>query len=1636
MVRKLASLSRRTLISLILILVIVLVVILICLWGLLQPGTPQEGVESSALRVEWPSASTAVPDNPRPTTEPAPVQLFVGPLVAGTNTARLARMFDEEQALEHIAYLADDELGGRQPGTPGGRAAGDYIAAQFAEYGLEPAGVGRSYFQTFTVPYGQITSQPVFTIISPGGKRLTSTYTYRTDFRALTGGYLGAGEGEGPVVWLNECLHNDYAGLDMIDKIVLCRYTGNPEVYRQAIEHQVGGVLLVDRMQEDVEFRRGGYRETAWVPQTIPAYMISEDVANDLLSGTDYTLDELSFRFTATPLSTTVRLAVTVEEQDKVKARNVLALLPGSDPIHGEEVVVFGAHYDHLGPEPDGTIMNGANDNASGVATMMEIARLWHAQGFRPSRSVLFAAWDGEEQGLLGSRHYVENPTLPLTQTAAMLNLDMVGAGEILQIDGEGSVAAQLQTGAEAYGITYTVTFMGRSDHMTFHRAGVDSAMLIYWPDTYYHTPDDEIDTVRPEKVKAVGAISAHTLATLAEGHIELAHAVERLRASIATGNREAFLEGLDPTDPNLQTVQAAWFDNLWSRGLTDVTIEPRDMRVGDGEAEVTLRTAYRWAKTTQTGRSISYDAQFVQRDGVWYFAGYRPATLAEDVITVGQFAELGVEINELLSTTQETYVSLATGLGLEPVRASRFIYYPDAATMRAVARPAASRDTRWLVPSAGLVEIAWGEAITPAAVSLILNQMGLPPDEGSWLREGLTLQHSGNVQRRHLPTLVATRVLTPLLDFPPLDDLPEEEARPYRARAWSATEYLLSRYGNDGLQALCALWGETGDPQTAFQRALGLSPSQFESAWRASRVAPLEANAEAIDSTIAARAKAVLAGDESGFLATVDSADPTLRTEESHWFANLSAHPVSSYTVTKELVDWSPERNEAIVALRVNTVISGEMPAPFSYDARFVQKGNHWVYADVAWNELFSQHFILRHQIPDRDWAKRILDLAEAAYDQVTTDLDMTPRQPVEIKIYENGPTFLGLLSSPASNGGTSHSEAGEAIKLWLEENNESAIQKLLAHELTLRILVEQGLETAWLLEGVASFETDRVRPLGTHWGAAQRAPTVQEAVRRHWELPLEDLFSFEDVPQDEMELAHAQSWSLVSYIVEEYGLPELRRLVTESIADNTITALRTGLDVDPASFVAEWQEYARTEGLREGLVSLAQRFDPERALGHISILSSPEFGGREAGTPGADLTADYIADRFAAVGLEPLGDLPAASAGSQATVTNELDIIPRGYLQRLPISHTHLIDTPALTLLDKDGAVIYEFAYREDFFESAGDGTAHGELVWLHTEDVEEMSFGGAIVLKQDVDDPAALATRLQHYGAGGLIVVTDKEPKDFESHYVRPDPNSEGSIPVFDITRAAFETLLEQLGMEYRDLTFAPSALPLNVQMEQTLLRLPVTTTLTANVLGLMPGTDPDLADEVLIVGAHYDHIGQSPDGLTFPGANQNASGVGALLEMAQVWRSTGFRPARSVLFAAWSGEELGSAGVSHYLDHPAVPLTQTVGVIALDSIGNGRGYRLVYYGMQKHDLPLVHRVEASTAQLSRRAQRRVSTGEGWHTYFNSAGIPTVKLIWDEAERDYYLPTDTPDLLDLERLAFSGEVLTLSVSWLAGW
>lgn len=210
--------------------------------------------------------------------------------------------------------------------------------------------------------------------------------------------------------------------------------------------------------------------------------------------------------------------------------RNVVGLLPGADPALREEAVVVGAHYDHLGrgesfslaPDARGFVHNGADDNASGVAALLAIARSL-AEGPRPARTAVFVAFTGEELGLLGSAAYTANPAVPLADTRAMLNLDMVGrlgAGPLL-VYGTGT-AEELEALVVAAGAAEGVELLrhpdgyGPSDHTSFYARDVPVLHLFTNVHGDYHRPSDDWEKVDVEGVARVGALGARIVREVA----------------------------------------------------------------------------------------------------------------------------------------------------------------------------------------------------------------------------------------------------------------------------------------------------------------------------------------------------------------------------------------------------------------------------------------------------------------------------------------------------------------------------------------------------------------------------------------------------------------------------------------------------------------------------------------------------------------------------------------------------------------------------------------------------------------------------------------------------------------------------------------------------------------------------------------------------------------------------------------------------------------------------------------------------------------------------------------------------------------------------------------------------------------
>jgi hypothetical protein len=340
-----------------------------------------------------PKPESTVPTTIRPTVAPSAATQPEPEYSIDQDTGYMegAQLFDDAAALAHVEFLASDALQGRLVGTPGNQEAGEYIAARFAEYGLQPVGTDDSYFQPFTATVSLNVEQPILTVFPPPGSSSADGRTYLTHYEYVPriSMYVGSGDATGRVVWLGKCLPSDF-GIHLAGKIILCAPLFGSEftqAVEKALQYKIGGLLII--REDDGPYTRSGYGFGELID--MPAFRVSYAITEDLLEGSSYLLDDLDQLAVPTTLATTVHMASAFERKE-TPARNVLGYLPGTDPQKKDEVVIIGAHYDHVGVDPDGTIYNGTNDNASGVAVILEIARLWQSQGFHPARSVLFAA--------------------------------------------------------------------------------------------------------------------------------------------------------------------------------------------------------------------------------------------------------------------------------------------------------------------------------------------------------------------------------------------------------------------------------------------------------------------------------------------------------------------------------------------------------------------------------------------------------------------------------------------------------------------------------------------------------------------------------------------------------------------------------------------------------------------------------------------------------------------------------------------------------------------------------------------------------------------------------------------------------------------------------------------------------------------------------------------------------------------------------------------------------------------------------------------------------------------------------------------------------------------------------------------
>jgi hypothetical protein len=353
------------------------------------------------------------------------------------------------ELFEYVEELASEKYEGRLTGTEGYNRSADWVVEHLESWGVQPAGDDGTFYQSFANPYTLVLegSKVVLHVPVKDGAVIDKSYVYQTDF--LPGSTSDSGEVTAEVIYVGygitapELDYDEYAGLDVKGKIVLVEPEvpisprDEPETFKKWRPYSFHQYKVINAAEHGAAGMIYNYHianpNSVFIDGLVVTY-VAPSIVEDVFRGTGKTHEETKERIKkdrkVQSFVTGKKLTVAnvTEHHPNGLAKNVLGLIEGSDPDLKNEVVILGAHLDHLGFNHE--MMPGANDNASGVAVVMGVAEALSKTSYKPKRTILFAFFGAEEQAVKGSEYYLENPAFPKEKTYAFLNLDGVGRGK------------------------------------------------------------------------------------------------------------------------------------------------------------------------------------------------------------------------------------------------------------------------------------------------------------------------------------------------------------------------------------------------------------------------------------------------------------------------------------------------------------------------------------------------------------------------------------------------------------------------------------------------------------------------------------------------------------------------------------------------------------------------------------------------------------------------------------------------------------------------------------------------------------------------------------------------------------------------------------------------------------------------------------------------------------------------------------------------------------------------------------------------------------------------------------------------------------------------------------------------------
>jgi hypothetical protein len=495
-------------------------------------------------------------------------------------------------------------------------------------------------------------------------------------------------------------------------------------------------------------------------------------------------------------------------------------------------------------------------------------------------------------------------------------------------------------------------------------------------------------------------------------------------------------------------------------------------------------------------------------------------------------------------------------------------------------------------------------------------------------------------------------------------------------------------------------------------------------------------------------------------------------------------------------------------------------------------------------------------------------------------------------------------------------------------------------------------------------------------------------------------------------------------------------------------VSIIFIGLVIGPCSLFSQGEETKAAPTADEMILDAMHGISSHKIMSNITELCSEKYGGRLTGTPAYDASAQWIASLLSKWNISPGGD-------------------NNTYFQKFPNPYTLVLDSGSIELHIpyKNNTVISKtYKYQTDFFpgSTSGSGKVEAEVVYvgygitapeLNFDEYKGLNVKGKIVMvEREVPiSPSKEPEEFKKWQPYSYHQYKVKNAKDhgaagmlYVYHITNPNCLYIDDLILTYVGKEIVEDIFTGTGRTHEDVIkrIEKKRKPQSFNTKKTVTISNATEHhpdgMGSNVIGIIEGSDPDLKNEAIILGAHLDHLGYNH--LMMPGANDNASGVAVIMGVAEAISQTGLKPKRTVIFIFFGAEEQGVKGSAYYLEHPVVPNTKVVGFLNLDGVGRGKkimvlagkNYPELWNYIEAANSKYVHRV-VKPLSFQNLARPRLDAAR-----FMSAGIPSLSFAVSGAKplpyETYHTTNDRPEILEPEIMEDLAQVLFIATMELA--